>query len=176
MDPKDKGVDVEGSNNLGASSEDDLDTYVVLRGGPDPIAFENWVQEIKEMMIVPCCIDEQKILYALFKMMGERPVPVPPSWARFKELFFDRYFPSFTHEDKVGEFTSLTQGSMTIGEYATKFVELSCFTLYMIPDEVRKEKRFEKDLQRRMLEQVVVFQVHNFSDLVDKASVLEKSL
>ncbi|XP_057958506.1 uncharacterized protein LOC131151270 [Malania oleifera] len=65
---------------------------------------------------------------------------------------------------------------MTIREYAAKFVELSHFAPFLIPNEVKKARKFEKGLRRRIYELVVGFQVQNFSDLVYKASVLEKSI
>ncbi|XP_057975997.1 uncharacterized protein LOC131163428 [Malania oleifera] len=79
-------------------------------------------------------------------------------------------------KEKIEEFTNLTQGNMTIGEYAAKFVELSHFVLFLILNEVRKAKKFDKCLRRRIYELVVGFQVQNFLNLVDKLSVLKKSI
>ncbi|XP_057950989.1 uncharacterized protein LOC131145822 [Malania oleifera] len=138
--------------------------------GPDRVVVENWVQEIKEIMVVLNWTDEQKVYYAAFKITGDekhwwlsmkllkeqRMVKITLTWERFKELFFDRYFPLFIKEEKIEEFTNLTQGNMTVGEYAAKFMELSCFAPFLIPNEARK--------------------VQNFSNLVDKASVQEKSI
>ncbi|XP_057982395.1 uncharacterized protein LOC131167617 [Malania oleifera] len=141
-------------------------------------------------MEVLSCTDEQKVRYAAFKMNGDakcwwlfenllegqRVVKVAFTWERFEELFLDRYFPSSTREENVGEFTNLTHRNMTVGEYVAKFVELSRFAPFMIPNKARKTEIFEKGLQRKIFEPVVEFQVQNFSDLVDKASVLEKCL
>ncbi|XP_057965460.1 uncharacterized protein LOC131156024 [Malania oleifera] len=129
--------------------------------GPDSVARENWVQEMEEIMTVLDCMNEQKVQYAAFKMTGEA-----KRW----------YFPSSVREGKIEEFTNLTQGYMTVVEYAAIFVELSCFTPFMIPNEVRKARKFKKGLRCRIYELVVGFQVQSFSELVDKASVLEKSI
>ncbi|XP_057951040.1 uncharacterized protein LOC131145879 [Malania oleifera] len=79
-------------------------------------------------------------------------------------------------EKKIEEFTNLTQGDITVAEYAAKFVELSHFAPFFVPNEVRKARKFEKGLRCRIYKLVVGFQVYNFSELVNKASVLEKSI
>ncbi|XP_057958550.1 uncharacterized protein LOC131151318 [Malania oleifera] len=113
-------------------------------GGPDPVATENWVQEIEEIMAVLNYTDE--------------------------------YFPSSIKDEKIEEFTNLTQGNMIVAEYAAKFVELSRFTPFLVPNEARKAKKFEKGMRHRIYELVVGFQVQSFSEIVDKVSVLEKSI
>ncbi|XP_057958621.1 uncharacterized protein LOC131151395 [Malania oleifera] len=141
-------------------------------------------------MIVLDSTDGQKVRYAAFKMTGDikrwwlsvklleeqRLVKIALTWERFKELFFDRYFRFSIKEEKIEEFTNLTQGNMTVGEYAAKSMELSRFAPFLIPNEVMKVKKFEKGLRHRIYELVVGFQVQNVLDLVDKVLVLEKSI
>ncbi|XP_057958532.1 uncharacterized protein LOC131151294 [Malania oleifera] len=179
MDPRDEDLRAEGRYDLETSSEEDIDTSTMLRG----IAR----QQIKEILEVHGCTDEQKVHYAAFKMAGDakhwwlsvkllkeqRLVKIALTWDRFKELFFDRYFPLSIREEKIEEFTNLTQGNMTVGEYAAKFVELSRFASFLILNKVRKTKKFEKGLRERLYELVVGFQVQKFSDLVDKALMLK---
>ncbi|XP_057958786.1 uncharacterized protein LOC131151563, partial [Malania oleifera] len=190
MDSRDENVKAEGREDSVTSSEEEIDTSKVLLGRLDPMATENWVQEIEEIMVVLDCTDEQKVCYAAFKMTGEakrwwlsvklledqRVIKIAFTWERFKELFFDRYFPSSVREEKIKEFTNLTQGDMTVVEYEAKFVELSCFAPFLIPNEIRKARKFEKGLRRRIYKLVVGFQVQSFSKVVYKASVLEKSI
>lgn len=75
------------------------------------------------------------------KLMG-----VPIMWAWFKTEFLNRYFPPNTREAKGREFTNLVQGSMTVKEYAAKFIELSRFAPHLIPNEEKKARKFEEDL------------------------------
>ncbi|XP_057958686.1 uncharacterized protein LOC131151456 [Malania oleifera] len=141
-------------------------------------------------MVVLNCTDKQKVRYATFKMTGEakrwwlsaklledqRLEKIALTWERFKELFFDMYFPSAVREKKIKEFTNLTQEEMTVVEYAAKFVELSHFAPFLILNEAMKAKKFEKGLRHRIYELVVGFQVQTFLELVYEASVLEKSI
>ncbi|XP_057958418.1 uncharacterized protein LOC131151188 [Malania oleifera] len=122
-------------------------------GGPDLVVAKNWVKEIEEIMIVLDCTDEKRVRCAAFKMTGKT-----------------------KREEKIKEFTNLTQGDMTVVEYAAKFVELLCFAPFLIPNEVRKARKFEKGPRRKIYELVVGFQVQSFTELVDKTSVLEKSI
>ncbi|XP_057969484.1 uncharacterized protein LOC131158634 [Malania oleifera] len=129
-----------------------------FEGGPDLMTAENWVRQIEEILEVLGYMDEQMVCYATFKMAGDaklwwlfmklleeqRLVKIALTWDRFKELLFDRYFPLSIKEEKIEEFTNLTQGSMTVGEYITKFLELSLFASFLILNEARKARKFEK--------------------------------
>ncbi|XP_057958513.1 uncharacterized protein LOC131151277 [Malania oleifera] len=75
----------------------------------------------------------------------QRLVPAILTWSHFKEIFFDRYFPTTTRDAKAEEFLNLTQGHLTVQQYATKFVELSRCAPYMVPD---KTTILETSLQR----------------------------
>ncbi|XP_042942629.1 uncharacterized protein LOC122276790 [Carya illinoinensis] len=46
------------------------------------------------------------------------------SWERFKEEFDNRFFPDSVKQLRALEFTSLTQGSLTVEQYAAKFMAL----------------------------------------------------
>ena len=48
------------------------------------------------------------------------------TWGLFQERFLEKYFPEDVRKKKEMEFLALTQGSMSVGEYAAKFEQLSC--------------------------------------------------
>ncbi|KAL8105068.1 hypothetical protein AgCh_029017 [Apium graveolens] len=52
---------------------------------------------------------------------GEGPVP----WARFTELFLEKYFPDCLHSQMEVEFLELKQGDRSVTEYEAKFTELA---------------------------------------------------
>ncbi|KAF5454673.1 hypothetical protein F2P56_024320 [Juglans regia] len=74
------------------------------------------------------------------------------------------------------EFTTLVQGTMTVHQYVARFIELSRFAAYLIPEEEKKARKFEQGLNEKLYERVVGFQIRNFSELVDKATIFERSL
>ncbi|XP_057972832.1 uncharacterized protein LOC131160983 [Malania oleifera] len=124
---------------------------------------------MEELLTILHCTKEQKVQYATFKLVGEakrwwrlvkliekqRLGPTVITWSHFKEVFFDQYFPAATWAAKVEEFLQLTQGSMTIQQYATKFVELSRFTSHMVLDEPLKAQIFKRGLRQGIRAQVV---------------------
>ncbi|XP_057954209.1 uncharacterized protein LOC131148506 [Malania oleifera] len=138
-------------------------------GGPDPLVAENCVQDIEDMLIVLSCTDEQKVLFATFKLTEEakrwwrsarlleeqRLEPIAVTWSCFREISFERYFPAIVRSAKVVEFLHLTQGSITVSQYAARFIKLSRFAPYLVPDEERKVRKFEEGLRQSLFEQVV---------------------
>jgi hypothetical protein len=79
-------------------------------------------------------------------------------------------------EAKAREFLDLVQGEMSVIEYAVKFLQLSRFGLYLIPTEEKKAKKFERGLNSRIRIMMSRFDIWDFSQLVDKASIYEESL
>ncbi|XP_035547382.1 uncharacterized protein LOC118348916 [Juglans regia] len=65
---------------------------------------------------------------------------------------------------------------MTVHQYAARFIELSRFATYLIPDEEKKACKFEQGLNEKLYVHVVGFQIRNFSKLVNKATVFERTL
>jgi hypothetical protein len=61
-------------------------------------------------------------------------------------------------------------------EYAAKFLQLSCFGLYFIPIEEKKVKKFERGLNSSIRIMMSYFNIQDFSQLVDRASINEESL
>ncbi|XP_057969332.1 uncharacterized protein LOC131158482 [Malania oleifera] len=161
---------------------------LVFSGGAYPTVAKNWMQEIEKVLMVWQCTNKQKVFYATYKLTSEdkrwwtatklleeqRLIPVAMTWSRFRKVFFDRYFPTTVRENKVVEFLNLTQGNLTVQQYAAKFIELSHFAPYM--DEAKKARMFERGLKQEIFRQVVVLKVWDFSELVNRATVVEESV
>ena len=87
------------------------------------------------------------------------------TWAIFNYEFNWHFFPRVVQEAEVGEFMDLVQGKILVIEYAAKFLQLSQFGMYLIPNEERKVKNFERDLDTRILTMMTCFDICNFSQL-----------
>ncbi|XP_057972707.1 uncharacterized protein LOC131160844 [Malania oleifera] len=122
------------------------DVGATSAGGVDPLVVESWVQEMEKMLVVLSCTEAQKVLFTTFKLTGE----AKRWWQAVKLLEEQRYI--------------------------AKFMELSSFAPFMVPNEFQKARWFERGLKSRIHKQVVVLKVQSFLELVDKATVAELSL
>ncbi|KAF5477484.1 hypothetical protein F2P56_004121 [Juglans regia] len=158
-------------------------------GRGDATLAEDWIQDIEEILRIINCTDEQKVLPSAFKLTGEtkrwwiseRTIREAEGteivhWLHFKQIFLERFFPTSVQDDEAMEFANLVQGAMTVHQYAARFIELSHFPAYLIPDDEKKARKFEQGLDERIYERIVGFQIWNFSELVNKAIVFERSL
>ncbi|KAF5464932.1 hypothetical protein F2P56_014969 [Juglans regia] len=128
---------------------------------------ESWIERMEQIFKVLYFTDDQKVKYATYHLTNmankwwkstqalvqlELGEAVPISWEHFKRIFLDHFFPRTLQESRARQFMDLTQGSMTVAQYATTFMELSRFASYIIPDEEKKAEKFERGLNRRIRE------------------------
>jgi hypothetical protein len=66
-------------------------------------------------------------------------------------------------EVKAWEFLDLVQGGMTIIEYGTKFLKLLRFNMYLISNEEKKVKKFERGLNSHIRIMMSYFDIWDFS-------------
>jgi hypothetical protein len=65
---------------------------------------------------------------------------------------------------------------MLVIEYATKFLQLSRFDMYIIPNEEKKVKNFERGLNSRIWIMMSCFDICDFSQLADWTSIYKESV
>ena len=58
-------------------------------------------------------------------------------------------------------------------EYAAKFLQLLCFSMYHIPNEENKARKFKKGLNSCIRIMMSCFNIWDFFQLVDRASIYE---
>lgn len=79
--------------------------------------------------------------------------------AILKEEFNRHFSPQVVQQDKAREFIDLVQEGMTVTEYAAKFIELSKFSIYLIPNEEKKGKNFERSMNIRIKTMMASFDI-----------------
>ncbi|XP_028068729.1 uncharacterized protein LOC114271311 [Camellia sinensis] len=89
------------------------------------------------------------------------------TWARFLEVFYEKYFPDSLREQKASEFIHLKQGTMTVVEYKSKFTQLARFVTYVIPTETRKARKFEARLDAKIKDRLEVLKLPTYAEVVD---------
>jgi len=87
-------------------------------------------------------------------MMRERQYEPGFGWDKFKEMIKDHFYPISLQKAKEGEFMQVQQGSMSVLEYTSKFMER--FAPAFVADERLKMNRFEAGLNLTIKERVLV--------------------
>ncbi|XP_028073412.1 uncharacterized protein LOC114275560 [Camellia sinensis] len=125
-----------------------------FHGGLDPLKSKAWVLGIEKLFEIFPCLETQKVLLATFTLedkarrwwmlMHESNKDI--GWARFLEIFYDKYFPQCVRDRKVSEFMGLKQDGMTLAEYEDKFIELPRFAPHTVDTDYKKVRHFEGGL------------------------------
>ena len=97
------------------------------------------------------------------------------SWEVFKDRFLGHYFPENLKHAKEMEFLQLKQGSMSVGEYAAKFQNMSKYSNYyqLHTDERWRCRKFEEGLRWDIKDSVGPLEIQEFSQLVNKCTIIE---
>ena len=123
----------------------------------DPSKAEQWLHEMDLIFDTIECLDQEKRRMATFQLtyaaadwwesekatLGEEAVP-EMTWATFKVILLEKYFPITERNDKRKEFLELIKGNMTVREYTTKFERLSRFASNLIDTPEAKNQQYPK--------------------------------
>ncbi|XP_022849894.1 uncharacterized protein LOC111371986 [Olea europaea var. sylvestris] len=145
------------------------------------------VRNLESIFDVMDCSEEKKLCLATFLLKGVAAdwwvafqsryrEASNITWAIFRDAFFETYYPLSYKNTKQNEFLRLTQGSMTVSEYHTKFVELSKYALVLVNEENDKRKRFEENLRLDIRAMVTGHGHAIFGPLVEAALRVEAAL
>jgi len=125
-----------------------------FEGGADPLSYEEWMRKLENLFEIMDCPARFNVALATYqfekvvefwwgivKPRGDEP---PPTWERLKELMDAKYYPKDAKRAKEQEFLSLRQGNISVMEYATKFNELSRFSLNEVATQEMRIGSFQK--------------------------------
>ncbi|XP_059633663.1 uncharacterized protein LOC132276306 [Cornus florida] len=92
---------------------------------------------------------------------------------RFKELFYEKYFPAPKRWELRDQFNGIIQGNMSVIEYKNKFTSLFCFALEMVSNKVEKTRKFVSGLDYKMRPLITAQCIKVYSKAVERALMLE---
>ncbi|XP_061376208.1 uncharacterized protein LOC133318233 [Gastrolobium bilobum] len=132
----------------------------IFEGGDNPETAARWLQMIEHIFERMVCPEAQKPDYASYQLTGEaltwwtgarallQAQHIELTWAVFRRVFLDKYFPKAMRRMKHTELLSLRQGSMTVNEYIAKFAQLMEYANFdrNIYDEEWQVEKFESGL------------------------------
>ncbi|XP_028063891.1 uncharacterized protein LOC114267097 [Camellia sinensis] len=147
--------------------------------GLDPLKAEAWVLGIEKLFEVFPCQETQKVLPVTFTLENEarrwwmliRENNKDIGWARFLEIFYDKYFPQCVRDRKVLEFMELKKNSMIVAEYEAKFTELARFAPHMVDTDYKKARHFQGGLRNDILDKVDALKLETYIDVLDRAII-----
>ncbi|XP_028101470.1 uncharacterized protein LOC114300800 [Camellia sinensis] len=153
-------------------------------GNPNPLVTEAWVSDMEKIFRALPCTERQKVTFATFTFKDdaqewwlltlEKEDIV--TWARFLEVFYEKYVPDSLREQKASEFIHLRQGTMTVVEYESKFTQLARFATYVIPTKARKARKFEAGMDPEIKDRMEVLKLPTYAAVVDQAYIAEKGI
>ncbi|KAL8148852.1 hypothetical protein AgCh_006016 [Apium graveolens] len=154
-----------------------------FKGEVDPVAARIWLKEIEKAFTLTQVSDNLRSDYASYFLKGEanywwestRAVEGegPVTWARFTELFLEKYFPDCLQNQLEVEFLELKQDEKSVAEYEAKFTELARLVPVYVNTEAQKAKRFQQGLKPEIRSGVVALQLKTYPSVVQAALVIE---
>lgn len=157
-----------------------------FHGEADPTLAERWLKQVRKVLDIVGTPAEYQVEFAAYKFQGEvdywwdsikaRRDVAGMNWEEFTEVFYNHYFRESTRQAKMEEFVQLQQKGMTVEQYAAKFLELSRFAPDFVSTEGGKTRRFERGLRPTIRGRIVALKVSNFSELIDRAMLVEQEL
>ncbi|XP_020205583.1 uncharacterized protein LOC109790769 [Cajanus cajan] len=150
-----------------------------------PEVADQWIEEMEKIFMVMQCLEERKLVYAIYMLVGEASFWWKGAQAmmeargevvnleNFKKVFLEKYFPDSTRNAKEVEFLRLQQGNMSVQEYVVKFKHLARYYSQAISEAWRCRK-FSESLRYELKKTIVPMGIVEFLVLVEKAKIVER--
>ncbi|KAJ9545162.1 hypothetical protein OSB04_024869 [Centaurea solstitialis] len=157
------------------------------KGERDPVLALRWIEEI-EMVFETCkCAAEDKVVFARSMLKadalhwwnvetGGRGTEVVRSmpWKSFEAKFRSQFCPLAATKKMEEEFLQLRQGSLSVQEYTTRFIEKSRFAEVYVPTEERRVERYIWGLKGSIREFVMGKDPTTFLAAINAAELIER--
>ncbi|XP_073057202.1 uncharacterized protein [Primulina eburnea] len=128
-----------------------------LSGNTDPFAAEAWIRALEvhfcymnmgDADLVRCATYMFRDYATLWWEGAKHGIDIATlTWARFKEIFYEKYFTTDVRGRLKSEFMSLRQGDSTVAEFVRKFDRGCHFVPLIARDDVEKLRHFMDGLR-----------------------------
>ncbi|XP_025661796.1 uncharacterized protein [Arachis hypogaea] len=161
-----------------------------FRRSTNPIEADHWFQAMERALQVQRVPLNQYVEFAAYQLAGEaqrwwqaecrllqlQNADIP--WEVFQTAFYKKYFPESAREVKEMELMHLKQGSLSMADYTSKFEELCRFSRVcqgaLETYKSWKCIKYQRGLKDSIMTDVAPMEIRVFSDLVNKARVVEE--
>ncbi|KAJ9538003.1 hypothetical protein OSB04_030736 [Centaurea solstitialis] len=156
-------------------------------GERDPILAMKWIREMELAFDTCNCAEEDKVVFAISMLKsnaifwwdgeaGSRGSKAAreTTWEKFVERFKMQFCPLAATKKLEEDFMKLEQGSKTVQEYTSNFIEKARFAEIYIPTEARRIEGYIWGLRANIRELVLNMHHGTFQSAVDAAENTER--
>ncbi|XP_057719521.1 uncharacterized protein LOC130933941 [Arachis stenosperma] len=160
-----------------------------FQGNNKPTKADNWFQAMERALQTQHVPNNQFVEFATYQLMGETQhwwqgecrllqlQNVDILWGLFQTAFYRKYFLESVREDRELELMQLKQGFMSVAEYTNKFEKLCRFSRVCQGVHESYESwtciKYQGGLKENIMSSVAPLEIRRFSELVNKARVVE---
>ncbi|XP_073281945.1 uncharacterized protein [Primulina huaijiensis] len=133
-------------------------------GSPDPLIAMEWVKAAEAIFDYLNFDDKDRLSCPVFLLTKSARIWWEATkvtinvqtlkWNEFKDLFYDKYFPSDVKARKVKEFFELKQGTMSMNDYILKFEEGCLFVPFIASNDKDRAEHFMRGLRAEIRKDV----------------------
>ncbi|XP_073057206.1 uncharacterized protein [Primulina eburnea] len=152
-------------------------------GNPDPLIAMEWVNVVEAIFDYLNFDDKDRVSCAVFLLTKTARIWWEATkvainvqtlkWNEFKDLFYDKYFPSDVKARKVKEFLELKQGTMSMNDYILKFEEGCLFVPFISSNDKDRAEHFMRGLRAEIRRDVRMSKDNSYKEIVEKALMAE---
>ncbi|KAI3928031.1 hypothetical protein MKW98_023632 [Papaver atlanticum] len=157
-----------------------------LKGSPDPLVAEDWMDKIEKIFTLLDVNDEDKLNLSVYKLEGEATRWWDMNrrsrnddlfiWVEFRLAFLNKYFQQTARNQCMIDFMLLTQRNMTVAQYQAKFEELSRFAPHLVENEELEPFKFQEGLKPSIKGRLSVLKITSYTEIVERAMITERDL
>ncbi|XP_073279525.1 uncharacterized protein [Primulina huaijiensis] len=152
-------------------------------GSPDPLIAMEWVKAVEAIFDYLNFDDKDRVSCAVFLLTKTARIRWEATKVtinvetlkrnEFKDLFYDKYFPSDVKARKVKEFLELKQGTMSMNDYILKFEEGCLFVPFIASNDKDRAEHFMWGLRAEIRRDVRMSKANSYKEIVEKALMAE---
>ncbi|KAI0492154.1 hypothetical protein KFK09_019862 [Dendrobium nobile] len=189
----------DAQSKMSGSKEEEVDRHLqmfhklkppLFKGAVGPQAAEDWIMRVEKIFDSMQCPGNRKVPLAVFmleseaerwwigqqreKFQGKTNAEI--TWDEFTAVFRMWFVPPSAQRQMQEAFMRLEQGRKSVMEYEAEFTALARYAAHLIPTAEEKCYRFLHGLNRELRHPLVPFRIHEFSELVERARLIEIDL
>src|SRR5262245_54695230 len=152
-------------------------------GGPELEKAEQWIMNMEKRHDSLQLDDELRVNLSTYMLEGnaekwwrtaQKAEGEIKTWSKFKQVFYEKYFPKAVRDGKYEEFLNLKQGSMSVTDYEFRFSQLAEFAPEQVCTERLRVDRFIWGLRSELRFALTATEPQTYASALSKALSTER--